>query len=525
MFILFIIFAVFCAVIYNFNSYKYLQTIQLGGYTSQRFIKRVFFKDISYVLNLFFLACTLLLFFLNLKISSVVFLSLYNILLLVHILKSAKKTPLKFTKRLIRQFVLQFTVLLILNLIFVFCKLEFLIFVNFALLPFISLACLYLIMPLENLFREKFKKRAAQKLDSFKNLIKIGITGSFGKTSVKNYLHKMLSEKYNVVSTPKSFNTPMGVSLTVFKEINAFTEIFICEMGARKKGDIKELCQMVKPDIGLINTVGNQHLETFKTQENINAEKMELANFCKSKSGPVFFSSANLNTENLYQNFSGVKYKCNKCAFEPLTNSSEEKNDTFAYAEVLEQTNLGSKFILYINGENIECQTLLLGTHNINNIVLAAALCYKLDVKLSDIKDAIYNLEPVPHRLAVIKGQNSVTVIDDTFNSNESGFIYALEVLKNFPARRILVTPGVVELKKRQYKTNFDFCAPIKGIIDFTVIVGKENRKAFLDGFDFFGYKNFCAVNTLAQGSNFLKTYLKPGDTVLFENDLPDNYS
>ena len=436
---------------------------------------------------------------------------------------SAKKTPLKFTKRLTRQFILQFFILLILNLSFVFCGLEFLIFIVFVLLPFISLMCLYLILPLENYFRKKFKKRAIYKLSLYKNLIKIGITGSFGKTSVKNFLHKMLSYKYNVVSTPKSFNTPMGICLTVLKEINEFTEIFICEMGARKKGDIKELCLMVKPDIGLINTVSNQHLETFKTQDNINAEKMELANFCRS-AGPVFFSCANSNTEKLYQNFSGVKYKCNNCAFEPMTNSDIIQNDTFAYAEILQESNKGSKFILHINNENIECETSLLGAHNINNIVLAAALGYKLSISLTEIKDAIFNLESTPHRLQIINGFNSVTIIDDSFNSNESGFLYALDVLKKFPMRRVLVTCGVVELKKQQYKINYDFCRFIKDFAEFAIIVGKENRKAFCDGFKFFGFKNFVTFDTLNAAQNFLKTFLKPGDTVLFENDLPDNY-
>jgi len=471
------------------------------------------------------LACTLLLYFFNFQIWSVVLFGVYNIALFIYILKSSKKTPLKFTKRLWRQFILLFILLLKINLSFVFLKLEFLVFIVFAALPFINLLDLYLIMPLENYFKAKFKNKAVKKLECFPHLKKIGITGSFGKTSVKNFLHKMLSKKYTVVSTPKSFNTPMGVCYTVLNDLNDKTQIFICEMGARYKGDIKELCLMVKPGMGLINTVGNQHLETFKTQSNINAEKLELAKFCKAASGPVFFNCDNLNTKNIYEDFSGEKYKCNDCAFDPLSNLNLIQNDSYAYVQILEQDSYGSKFNLFINGEKTECETSLLGVHNINNIVLAAALSYKLGVSLVDIKDAVLNLEQTPHRLEVIKGAGGVTIIDDSFNSNISGFNYALQVLKNFPGRKILITCGVVELKKEQYKTNYGFCAAISAVTDFAVIVGKVNRKAFKDGFLFCGFKNFIALDTLNQARDFLKTLLKPGDAVLFENDLPDNYA
>lgn len=530
-----IAFCLLSSIIFTLLSYKYFQVIQLGGYTKHRFFKNVFFKDIwTYVLNLIITLCAAALFFIfnNYKFISMAAFALLNAALIFYILKASKKTPLKLTKRMTRQIILFFVFCFAVNFLFVCFKYIYLVYLLEPALPFISLICLYLILPLENLIKRRYKMKAIKKLKTNAGLIKIGITGSYGKTAVKNILHKMLSKQYNVLSTPKSYNTPMGIASCILKDLTTDTNIFICEMGARHKGDIKELCNMVKPSYALINTVGGQHLETFKSLQNIKSEKFELALAAAKLNGYSFFNGDSENGIELYQKYSGNKFLCNnKCSYNFLSEDQKDRigliynSDEFAYAEMLKQSKDGSDFILHIDGFSVKCCTKLLGRHNISNIVLAAACAYKLEVPLEDISKAVEKLESIPHRLEVINGHNNVTVIDDSFNSNTQGFKFALEVLHGFSeGRKILVTPGVVELGKTQYQENFNLAKLIFKVCDYVIVVGKENSKAITDGLIRLEFKNYVTASSLKEAQKFLEKYLKAKDVVLFENDLPDNY-
>lgn len=523
-----ILFAFFIAIEFMLLSYRYFQVIQLGGYTKQRFFKNIFYNDIlTYVFNITAAASSVLFYFLlkNYKFISLIDFFVLNTFLIFCIFKTFKKTPLKLTKRMIRQIILFFILCFMSSF---FCFYYGFFYIAFLLEPvlfFIALLSMYIILPIENLIKLEYKYKAVKKLEKNKTLIKIGITGSYGKTAVKNILHKMLEKKYNVLSTPKSYNTPMGVAMTILESLTLETEIFICEMGARYKGDIKELCNMVKPAYALINTIGSQHLETFKNFENIKNEKFELAKAVDKLNGVAFFSGDNETGIELYEKFSGNKFICNVLAYDNSLKHFHYNMDELSYGEILNQVDGGSEFILYLDGFKLSCRTKLLGSHNINNIALAAAVAYKLEVSIDDIKSAIENLESAPHRLEIIKGVNGITVIDDSFNSNILGFQNALEVLKGFYlGRKVLVTPGVVELGKAQYAENLKLTEFIFSACDFLIIVGNENAKAFEEGLKQKEFKNYILVKDLPQAQEFLKTYLQHGDTVLFENDLPDNY-
>lgn len=139
------------------------------------------------------------------------------------------------------------------------------------------IAAAWIMTPVEKHIAGKYRKDAQRILATMPDLKIIGITGSFGKTSTKHYLHRILSEKYDVLMTPGSFNTPMGVIRTIREHLKPYNEIFICEMGAKQKGDVKEICELVRPEMGIITAVGPMHLETFKSIDNVQSTKFELA--------------------------------------------------------------------------------------------------------------------------------------------------------------------------------------------------------------------------------------------------------
>ena len=130
--------------------------------------------------------------------------------------------------------------------------------------------------PIEKLVSEMYFRDAQKKLAARPDIIKIGITGSYGKTSVKFILGTILQEKYQTLITPSSFNTPMGVTKIIRERLTPATQVFVAEMGARHVGDIKELCRLVHPRYGVLTSVGPQHLDTFHTLERIKNTKYEL---------------------------------------------------------------------------------------------------------------------------------------------------------------------------------------------------------------------------------------------------------
>ena len=199
----------------------------------------------------------------------------------------------------------------------------------------------------------------------------------------------------------------------------------------------------------------------------------------------------------------------------------------FAKAKDINCGKGGSTFVLSIDGKDVECSTVLLGRHNISNIVVAAALAYRLGVAVEDIADAISELKPVLHRLELIENTNNITVIDDTFNASVEGTQAALETLNMFDGRKIIITPGLVELGVREKQINKDFGARIAKVADKVYLIGQIRSAPIKDGLSESGFdENMIEVyNSLKDVKSILKKELKAGDVVLWENDLPDDYN
>ncbi len=375
-----------------------------------------------------------------------------------------------------------------------------------------------LIHPLERTINRSYLRSARKKMKNLQPTV-IGITGSYGKTSTKYILNSMLSQKFNVLMTPDSYNTPMGICKVIRGQLEADHEVFIVEMGAYKRGDIAELCRLVHPEIGILTAVGAQHLERFKNIENIAHTKYELIESLPEDGTAVF----NDDNEICSELADKTTIKVARYAVDRL----DEK--VGLTAREIENTRSGLSFIIEKpSGETCKVVTKLLGRNNVYNILAAATVALECGLTLDEVSQAISTLEPIPHRLQLIEGAGGVTVIDDGFNANPVGAKAALEVLEGFSdGRKILVTPGMVELGNMEFDENRAFGVKAANVCDFVILVGPTQTKPILEGLETAGYpkEKVLQVESLPRASESLRKILKSGDVVLFENDLPDSYS
>lgn len=369
--------------------------------------------------------------------------------------------------------------------------------------------------PLEKLVSEMYFRDAQKKLAARPDLIKIGITGSYGKTSVKFILGTLLSEKYQTLVTPSSFNTPMGVTRVIREKLMPAHQVFVAEMGARHVGDIKELCRLVHPRHGVLTSVGPQHLDTFHTLERIKSTKYELMD-AVPEDGCCFFPDDGAICRELYDKTTKEKRLC----------SLRSSSDADVWASGITVSPSGSRFTLHTATDSIECETRLLGEHNIQNILLAATVCLHLGLSLKQIAHGIARLAPVEHRLQLVPSPG-VTIIDDAFNSNPNGAKAALRVIRGFEGRRIIITPGMVELGEGEEQFNRDFGKQMADSVDVAILVGQRHTQPIADGLREAGFPNgqIHVVSSLDEAAALLRQIGQPGDVALFENDLPDNYS
>lgn len=371
--------------------------------------------------------------------------------------------------------------------------------------------------PTETAINNRYINKADKILrkKEYKDLIRIGITGSYGKTSTKFILKTILSEKYNVLATPGSYNTTMGNVRIIREQLKPEHQVFISEMGARKRFDIQEICQFVRPQLGIITSIGPQHLETFKKIENVAKTKGELLKGVTSD-GAIFLPKDNSHCFELYK-----KDEHKKFLYSTKNDGSE------VYAKNIKVTKEGSTFTVVYKKEEFNCTTKLLGEHNVQNIIGCVAIAKYLGLSNKQIQEGIAKIEPVEHRLQLIPSTNGTTVIDDAFNSNPVGSKMALDVIKQFEGRKIIITPGMVELGAEEYKYNKEFGVQMAEAVDFAILIGRKRSEPIVEGLRSkkFDEMNLFVVNDLNEATVQLGKLTKPGDVILFENDLPDNYN
>ncbi len=373
-----------------------------------------------------------------------------------------------------------------------------------------------IIWPLEQAINFWYYQDAEQILAKHTSLRVIGITGSYGKTSTKNFLNRILAERFNVLATPESYNTTMGVILTTRTRLKSTDEIYIVEMGARKKGDIKEICDLVHPTMGIITSIGEQHLETFKDLNNIKRTKFELIQSL-GEGGVAFVNWDDENIRSLPR-VSGVNY----------IRYGIQAEDLDYRAGSIQYDQRGTVFtVCSRKGQQGVFRTRLLGRHNIYNILAATAVACELGMDMATVALAVRNLAPVEHRLEMKRGKDYI-IIDDAFNSNPVGSKMALEVLSKMEgSNKIMITPGMVELGNREYELNYEFGQAAAAVCDYVILVGPRQTQPIQEAFKeaFYPENQYFVARNLNQALQHLNLIAKPGSVVLFENDLPDTYN
>lgn len=436
----------------------------------------------------------------------------------IYLKKSNTKKKLVYTRRVQRQIVTNVILtVLVLAAAFWLLKLPQVIGVLgiMILLQMVQLLVVNILnRPVEKAVGNYFINDARKKLKSVSGLTVIGVTGSYGKTSVKYYLQTLLQEHFSVLITPESYNTPMGVVKTIRESLKSTHQIFVCEMGARHVGDIKEICDIVHPQHGIITSVGPQHLETFFTMENIQKTKFELAD-ALGQGGMLF-----LNGDNEYIREYSEKYP-NKIFYQ-----SQGQMVGYTTSDV-KLSQLGTEFTVTApDGEKEVFRMRLIGEHNIINVVGAIAVANSLGIALKDLKVPVRRIQPVAHRMQMLE-KGAVTIIDDAYNSNPIGSKAAVETLAMFDGVKILVTPGMVELGKQEEEYNYKFGTYAAKCCDYILLVGKKHTEPIKKGVLDSGFpKEKCiAYDNLNDALSYAYSIKDSGHKyILLENDLPDNY-
>ena len=516
------LFIFFAALLVNFvlNYIRYMHMFQLGSYhASEQFkwiggnIGEIVKRHLCALMMLVLLIIFGFYSYYGLLSSAAVliFFSLFS-------LPERAKKKLVFTPRVIRMCVTS-TLLYACVVVCTFILGYYFPLIPVIVYPFVQILAIFMPMlanlvnkPIEALINKHYIDDAKRIINELPCLTVIGITGSYGKTSTKFYLNKLLSAKYNVLMTPESYNTTMGVVKTVRGSLNATHEIFICEMGAKGVGEIKEICDIVKPKHSMITSIGAQHLETFKSIDNIIKTKFEIADCIDH--GMVF-----LNFDNDYIRNRKIDKNVVSYGF-----SAEFEY----YADNIAVTSKGTSFTVHHGSEeSTEFSTKLIGEHNVQNIVGAIAVANKLGISLNELKTPVRRLEAVPHRMQIIDRGSSV-IIDDAFNSNPAGAKAALDTLALMDGYKILISPGMVELGEQEYELNKVFGKQAAYACDFVIAVGEKQAVPIVDGLkeaDYPEEKTYVAHNlndALAKADTLKTGGLKK--IILLENDLPDNY-
>lgn len=375
-------------------------------------------------------------------------------------------------------------------------------------LPIILVLSNVFLVPVENKIQKKFLLEAERNLKECHPVV-IGITGSYGKTSTKHILGHILNSVAPTLWTPGSVNTKMGICRIIREKLKPTHRYFIVEMGAYFKGSIERLCKFVNPQHGIITSVGEAHYEHFSSQKNIAEAKFELGDWVHKNEGFLVIGSNQI-LEKYIPDY-------------PLVKVGDKEN---IHVENMHQTSNGLSFLFCYNNEKIEVEVPLYGMHHIGNVALALEMAIKLGVPVSTAVSALKHLPQIAHRLEV-KKQGNLTIIDDAYNSNPEGFKSALQLLSVFEGgRKILVTPGMVELGELHDSAHLSLGREAGKRVDIVLLVVSERIPSFIKGFNETSSsdKQLIKVSSFKEAFAWIQKNALPGDVILLENDLPDVY-
>jgi UDP-N-acetylmuramoyl-tripeptide--D-alanyl-D-alanine ligase len=356
----------------------------------------------------------------------------------------------------------------------------------------------------------------AKRILSEINPIVIAITGSYGKTSTKHITNQLLSARLPVLVTQGSFNTDMGICKTIRESLESHHKYFIVEMGAYRIGSIKRLCNFTPPVIGILTSIGVSHLERFGTRENVLKGKRELIEALPQNGLAIINGDDDFCREAAKASKAPVRFF-----------GLDKSKDHYAWASSPRYSQDGMIFNISINNVLLKDVTSpLLGEHNLMNILAGVVCADFLGIDHEVIRRSISSLEPIAHRMVISRDKNNITIIDDSYNSNPEGFKSALLVMQELVGRKILITPGIVELGDASDSIHVDLSEIISKTCDMVFII--ENPHIVSLGIALKEKikipENLRFFPNLNSAKAELDKIISSGDIVLFENDLTDNY-
>lgn len=503
-------------LILNFLSLKYnLHIFQLNYYMPDTQIKWTFKNWKKFLVIALMSAIGIVFTVINFNN----FIILVTILLLINIvivIERNIKKKIVYTNRIIRMYIINYIILFILAVL-LYTKFNTLIIAALVinlLMPLYMIILNYINMPINKLINNYYVNDAKKILKSMPNLKIVAVTGSYGKTSTKNYLTKLLSSKYNVLSTPGNFNTLLGITRTIRNNLKPTHDIFVCEIGIDRVGQMDRIIKLIKPDYCVITAIGPQHLETFGSQENIVKSKMKLLEGLKDN-GIAFLNLDNELILKAEKNKKFIGY-----GIENNTNNKMKITDQ-------KYNSKGIQFIINKDGKDYLFNSKLLGEHNLINLFGAITVADHMGIDMKQIINTTKYIQSVEHRLNLIPG-SEYNLIDDSYNSNPVGASNALKVLKQFDGIRIVITPGMVELGSRQYECNYELGVLATKCCDYIILVNKEQTLPIYNALkdEKYAENNIIIENTFEEAFVKARQIESNGKQkyILIENDLPDNY-
>jgi UDP-N-acetylmuramoyl-tripeptide--D-alanyl-D-alanine ligase len=388
--------------------------------------------------------------------------------------------------------------------------------------PWTLLAANRALRPVQAAINRRYVEKAEHSLREWDPLV-VGITGSYGKTTTKFCVGAVLEVDRPTLVTPESYNSFLGVIRTINEQLQRRHRAFVVEMGMFRRGDIAELCELVHPSVGVITAIGPMHLERLGSIEAIAAAKGELLDALPA--GGHFVTNAD-------------DSRCLELAARATVAvtlfgiAGTHKPDVQVLAGDIRLADGRTKFNLQLEGPDsplLPVSAGLLGRHNVSNLLAAAAVGRVLGIDGERIVEGLSRVEAPAHRLQPIHNRRAgVVVIDDAYNSNPDGAASALEVLREHPAtRRLLVTPGMVELGDLESELNRRFGEQAGAVCDIAILVGPARTAPIREGLAAAGMdaSSVHVVRDIAEATTLLARLTRSGDVVLFENDLPDTYA
>jgi UDP-N-acetylmuramoyl-tripeptide--D-alanyl-D-alanine ligase len=497
----------------------YLYLWQLKEYRILRFFdhfrtekgKNLLFNKLIFLKFILILA-----FFVYPLYSSLILIVLYffeGLKALIDFFKKTLKKPV-LTKKAVflisAALILEISVLLILFLGFKeFIWGAFWLLVFDILTPIIISVIVFIFQPLAVLWRNQIIKKAKKKRVEFKNLLVIGITGSYGKTSTKEFLATILSEKFNVLKTKEHQNTEVGVSQCILNDLRPEHEIFICEMGAYRRGEIKLLGDITKPKIGVIAGINEQHLATFGSQENIVKAKYELIESLPEEGLAIFNGDSSYFLE-LYQ-----KTMIKKRIYSLQSSISGKPPDIWARNVRMEKDSIS--FRAYLKDDSADFKVKVLGAQNVLNILGAVIVAKETGMSLEEITRASQKIEPGQSGMQIKKGINGLNVIDATYSANPTGVISHLDYLKIWPGKKVIVMPCLIELGSSSKEVHRRIGQKIGEVCDLSIITTKERFKEIKEG----AGEKAVFLESPKKIFEKIKNFCQKDDVILLESRVP----